>query len=337
MTNATNVTSTYAAMQAATTKTVNSVGTVGNFAHLFKRSSTAVAANSEQATVETGLPDWTVQLIAEGDELVALYDQYKVEFFDRSDAALWELLERIYQYTLSIDDGSANEPLRKQAFVKHLKVNGYPKASSNDKTASLVVKYVFRNQAKQTISNYAATLVKAKKLNIPVDKLAERLQLHGGYAKFLETYFDENGNAVDDAPVDQEAVANKAVFETRVKNATRMFSAMGCASANTINAQAIVQDVVPVDERKEAAKLKDADNVKYKRSNFVFFVAVDGEVEGTYKLAQGFSVSRETERNLMAQFARFIEASDEELREAVIGAELALNIFEGEEGTSIEE
>jgi hypothetical protein len=326
-----------AAMQTSTTAAaaVESVGAIGNFSHLFQRSQTAVAANDESASVTPGLPDWAQQLIAEGDALVALYDQYKVEFFDRSDAALWNMLERIYQYTFSIEDGSANAPLRKQAFVKHLKTNGYPKASGNDSTASLVVKYVFRNQAKQTISNYAATLVKAAALKIPADKLAECLQQHGGYAKFLETYFDENGNAVAEAPVNTEAVERKNAAQTRIKNVRRLFNVMGQTSSKAVAAQEIVQDVVPIDERKPEAQEKDPDNSKYKRSNFVFFVAVEG-ARGDYNLVQGFSVNRQVEDMLLTQFSGLIAADNDTLNAAVVEAELNLGIFEDEEGSPIE-
>lgn len=321
---------------AITTSTLApAVKSVGNFSHLFMRSPTAVAANDESATVTTSLQDWAKQLIAEGDALVELFDQYKVEYLDRSDAALWDLLERVYEYVLGIDEDKVNGKRKKQAFVSHLKANGYPKAGGNDSTASLVVKYVFRNQAKQTISNYAATLVRAAALKIPADKLAERLQQYGGYAKFLETYFDENGNAVAEAPVNNEAVERKNAAQTRIKNVRRLFNVMGQTSSKAVDAQEIVQDAVPIDERKLEAREKDSDNSKYKRSNFVFFVAVEGG-HGSYNLVQGFSVNRQVEDNLLTQFSGLISADNDTLNAAVVEAELNLGIFDDEEGSPIE-
>ncbi len=302
---------------------------------LFKRSPKA-ATNSASATVSATAPAWAHALLAQGDALVTLYNQYKAEIFDRSDDACWDLLERVYTYVQSIDSDSVNCKLKKKEFVSHIKVNGYPNASASDSTASLVVKYVFGQQAKQTLNSYANTLKRAADMKIPCDQLAAKLKASGGYAKFLETYFDANGNPVDKAPVDQDAADKKATADLRIKYVRRLFAAMGRNATNNVDCSYLVQDYVPVDDRKEDAKKADPDNAKYKAGNLVFFVATEGVQPDTYNLVHGFNASRQVEDALVAQIARLLPASDGLLQQVVEGMESTFD-FSCEEGTPIEE
>lgn len=307
--------------------------------NLFKRGPGKAAVDSKLIAKAAGAGNASqAQIAIEIDALEDAYAQYKRDIGDRSDTGLWQVQQSVYVNVLSIDGDGVNGALRKEALVKELKERGYKKASVKDSTASLLVKCVFADQAKQTHSNYVQMMKKAQALKIAGDELAAFLKKYGGYMKVLETYFavDEQGavTTVDTAPVSVDAEEAKAQAQEQMKAFRRALIAMSGDVVDEV-ACAGVTDWVPVDERKEATKAKDPDNAKYKRGSFVFFVAVEGDVPGKYKLVQGFSAARDLEDKLMAQLLPNIEATTEELRAVAQNYEQAQGLFDDSEGTAI--
>jgi hypothetical protein len=306
---------------------------------LLKRCSAETAINNKSSAKVAGSGNACLEQIATAcDELAEQYEQYKVSFGDRSDAALWQVLQNVYVFVLSIDADKGNGKLKKEELVKQLKARGYKKANVNNSTALLLVKYVFADQAKQTHSNYANAMSRAQGLGIASDEFAAFLKKNGGIMKMLETYFEVNEqgevNAVVTAPANKAAEAAKVDAQERLQAFRRALIAMSGEMANEVACNDVT-DWVPADERKAEVKEKDPDNAKYKRGSFVFFVAVEGDEPGNYKLVQGFSAARDLEDKLIAQMLPNVKATVDELRAVAQHCEQAQGLFDDGEGTAI--
>lgn len=338
MTSIDNTNATYTAAH-ATAQNVPATPVAAYLADLFKRGAGKAAANSKLVAKAGGSNNpCEAQVATAVDALEEEYAQYKRDFGDRSDAALWLVQQSVYKTMLSIDADKVNGKLRKDALVKALQARGYTKASASNSTASLLVKCVFADQAKQTHSNYASMMTKAQALGIAGDDLASFLAKYGGIMKVLETYFtvDEQGavQAVATAPVNEDAEKAKANAQDRVKAFRRVLIAKSGESAQEVACNDVTY-WVPADERKEDAKKKDPDNAKYTRGSFVFFVAVEGDAPGQYKLVQGFGAARDFEDKLLTQLLPNVPASADELNAVAQNYEQAQGLFEDDEGTAI--
>lgn len=275
------------------------------------------------------LEPWEQSITSKSEQLCEEYATFKRDFGDRTDAALWQLMQNVYTFVCELDK-NANVKKVKAALVKQLKAKGFVKASASNSTAALVVKYIFADQAKQTINNYANVLVKASVLKVPCNKLAAFLKQHGGIVNVLEKYFDEDGNVTAVAQVSDEALQAKVDAQERLHVFKRSLNALRFETNTTIAFHG-VQDWVAEDKRKEESKAKDAENVKYKRGDFVFFVAVPGAKEGVYEVVEGFSAAKDMEDKLLMQMLKHYAATTEELHAMAMHYEQLMRSDEVEE------
>lgn len=312
---------------------------VTHLSDLFKRGPAKAAIDNKlSAKAASGGNPCQDQISTACEQLAEQYAQYKVSFGDRSDAALWQVLQNVYVQVLSIDADKINGKHKKAALVTQLKERGYKKANASNSTALLLVKYVFADQAKQTHSNYANAMLRADQLGIAGEEFAAFLKKYGGIMKMLETYFhiDEQGAliALAAAPANKTAEQAKLDAKERLTAFRRALVAMSGEVASEVTCNDVT-DWVPVDERNEEVKAKDPDNAKYKRGSFVFFVAVEGDEPGKYKMVQGFSAARDLEDKLIAQMLPNVVATADELRAVAKHYEQAQGMFEDIEGTPI--
>jgi hypothetical protein len=280
------------------------------------------AAKSAETIPAVQLPKDVKNAIETANALVADYAKLKVEVLDRSDRALWEMLEGVYTFVRQIE-ATTNKLKTRTELIKQIQQRDLQGMATNSSTEAVVVRYVFADQSRQSRNNYAIAMEKAHSLNIATNAFADFLSEHGGVGKVVEKTFgfeeDEQENAK------QLAEAIKAEKATRTQLVNRLYSAMAHKVDSPISYSGLVSNWVP-EKPESKAKTDGTEKVdpKFEQGNFVFFVTVKNPETGKFHVVQGNVFDQAYEQQLLAAIAERMDVPTDELSIAVQGLEKSI-------------
>jgi hypothetical protein len=298
-------------------------GGAGAAFHVFRPKAVATKAETKPTTV---LPKSVQAVIDAADTLVTSYTKLKVEVLDRSDRALWEMLEKAYAFAAQID-GSPSKREARTELIKKIQLRDQQTMASNSSTEAVVVRYVFADQSRQSRNNYTIAMEKARALNIPVDGFANFLTENGGVGKVVEKVF---GYENEDAALAKElSDAIKAEKTTRTQLVGRLYSAMAHKVDSQISYSGLVSNWVP-QKPEGKAKIDGTEKVdpKFEQGNFVFFVTVKNPETGKFHVVQGNVFDQAYEQQLLASIAERMDVTTDELSTTVQGLEKTIGFGE---------
>ena len=277
----------------------------------------AAANSAKLAPVPT---TGVAKAIAEANNLVASYSTLKIDLLDRSDRALWELLQQVYAFAAAVEGSPLKRETRTE-LINQIRQRGGPNTSASATTAAIVVRYIFADVSRQTWSNYSIAMEKAAALRVTTDSFAGFLEQHGGVSKVVEAVFDHEQQAIDAST--ETAKEIRAQQQSRVDLMGRLYNAIANASRDEIDYSGELINWVP---EKPEKKTKSADkeekaDPKYEQGEFVLFVTVRDPDTGKYRVVQGNVFDRAFERQLMGSIAERMDAKTEELAQVVVGLE----------------
>ncbi len=307
---------------ATSTATIMAAGGTGAAFHVFRPKSAAAKAAAVNATA--ALPKSVQAVIDAADTLVAGYTKLKAEVLDRSDRALWEMLERAYAFAAQID-GSPSKREARTELIKKIQLRDQQTMASNASTEAVVVRYVFADQSRQSRNNYTIAMEKARALNIPVDEFADFLTEYGGVGKVVEKTF---GYEEEDAETAKElADALKAEKANRTQLVGRLYSVMAHTAESQISYSGLVSNWVP--EKPKTTTVSKGNGAektdpKFEQGNFVFFVTVKNPETGKFHVVQGNVFDQAYEQQLLAAIAERMDVPTDELSTAVQGMEQSI-------------
>lgn len=318
--------------QTASPATLSKQTAVNNAINVVMRPKLTTANDAKVAAkvMSTGVK----KKVNEANVLVQQFDELKSTVLDRSDRALWDYMEFVYRYKVSIDQHPDKQTI-KTALLHEIHLRDGAPISSAFSLEAVVVRFIFRDQSRQTRSNYTVVLEKATALGIAADKFADFLAEYGGVSKVVEHVFDDEAKTAEIAK--QFAEQNKASQTTRTGLVQRYFSASAHnATAELAYAGEVVNWVKPKPEKK--GKASEKADPKYEVGQFVFFVTVQDMDTGKYRVVQGNIFDKAYEQKLLGDIASRLETETVELEEAVQSLEQAIGFDDlNEEGTPIED
>ena len=272
------------------------------------------------STSLTALPPSVDRAVGTADQLAQAYQKLRVEVLDRSDRALWEMLEQVYAYVQQVD-GSAQKRETRNELIRKIQIRDSQGVASNATTEAVAVRYVFVDQSRQTRNNYTIAMEKARALDIPVTGFADFLAQHGGVGGVVETVFDHE--AEEQATAKELADAKAAEKGTRTQLITRLYAAMAHKADSELAYAGEVTDWVPRDPKVDTPKSKAEakPDPRYEKGNFVFFVTVRNPETGRYHVVQGNVFDQAYEQQLLASIAERMDVTIPELSAAVQGLE----------------
>lgn len=288
--------------------------------NIFRPKSAAAKAAETIPTVQ--LPKDVKNAIETANALVSDYAKLKVEILDRSDRALWEMLEGVYTFVRQIET-TTNKLKTRTELIKQIQQRDMQGMASNSSTEAVVVRYVFADQSRQSRNNYAIAMEKAHSLGIATNAFADFLSEHGGVGKVVEKTFGYEDDEQENAK--QLADAIKAEKATRTQLVNRLYSAMAHKVDSSISYSGLVSNWVP-EKREGKAKTDGTEKVdpKFEKGNFVFFVTVKNPETGKFHVVQGNVFDQAYEQQLLASIAERMDVSTDELSTAVQGLEKSI-------------
>ncbi len=278
---------------------------------LFRAKSAATAVTETKA-----LTPGVKSAVAQADALSASYTQLKVDVLDRSDRALWALLEQVYAYALAVESSPLKRETRSELnrVIKQRGGQGLPESAS---TAAFVVRYVFADVSRQSRSNYTIAMEKAAALGVTTDTFAAFLTEYGGVSKVVEHVFDHE--AADTAVALANSKAVREEKQSRTGLVGKLYSVMAQAATEELEYSGTVMNWVPEKQVKEgkAAGKDETPDPKYERGNFVLFLTVQNPDTGKYHVVQGNVFNKAFEAQLLGTIAEQMGADTQELQQAV--------------------
>ena len=275
---------------------------------------------AKASTSQTALTPSVERAVGAADQLAQAYQKLRVEVLDRSDRALWEMLEQVYAYVQQVD-GSAQKRETRNELIRKIQMRDSQGVASNATTEAVAVRYVFVDQSRQTRNNYTIAMEKARALDIPVTGFADFLAQHGGVGGVVETVFDHE--AEEQATAKEMADAKAAEKGTRTQLITRLYAAMAHKAESELAYSGEVTNWVAKDPKadKPKSKAEAKPDPRYEKGNFVFFVTVRNPETGRYHVVQGNVFDQAYEQQLLASIAERMAVTIPELSAAVQGLE----------------
>ena len=314
------MTTTYASKLTATDEfaaVMNPTGTAPTVSNVFRPKFGQAKAS---ATSGTGLTPSVERAVGTADQLAQAYQKLRVEVLDRSDRALWEMLQQVYGYVQQVDSSAQKRETRNE-LIRKIQMRDSQGVASNATTEAVAVRYVFPDLSRQTRNNYTIAMEKARAIDISVTEFANFLADHGGVGGVVDTVFDHEAEALATAKELAEAKATDKT--TRTQLITRLFSAMAHGSDKELDYAGEVTDWVLPDPKADAAKPKPGAKTdpRYEKGHFVFFVTVRNPETGGYRVVQGNVFDQAYEQQLLASIADRMAVSIPELSATVQGLE----------------
>ena len=275
---------------------------------------------AKASTSQTALTPSVERAVGAAEQLAQAYQKLRVEVLDRSDRALWEMLEQVYAYVQQVD-GSAQKRETRNELIRKIQMRDSQGVASNATTEAVAVRYVFVDQSRQTRNNYTIAMEKARALDIPVTGFADFLAQHGGVGGVVETVFDYE--AEEQATAKEMADAKAAEKGTRTQLITRLYAAMAHKAESELAYSGEVTNWVAKDPKADTPKSKAEakPDPRYEKGNFVFFVTVRNPETGRYHVVQGNVFDQAYEQQLLASIAERMAVTIPELSAAVQGLE----------------
>lgn len=303
--------------QGAFAAVMNPTGTAPAVSNVFRPKFGQAKAN---ATSGTGLTASVERAVGTADQLAQAYQKLRVEVLDRSDRALWEMIQESYGFTRQVESSVQKNDIRKE-LIRKIQMRDSQGVASNASIDAVVVRYVFPDLSRQTRNNYTIAMEKARALEIPVTGFADFLAQHGGVGGVVDTVFDHEAEAL--ATAKEVADAKAADKTTRTQLISRLYSAMAHKSAAELDYAGEVTDWVLPDPKADAAKPKPGAKTdpRYEKGRFVFFVTVRNTETGGYRVVQGNVFDQAYEQQLLASIADRMAVSSADLSATVQGLE----------------
>ena len=278
---------------------------------------------AKASTSQTALPPSVDRAVGTADQLAQAYQKLRVDVLDRTDRAIWEMLQQNYGFVQHVD----SSPQKRETRVNiHLLYSEYKTriARNSSTTEAVAVRYVFVDQSRQTRNNYTIAMEKARALDIRVTGFADFLAQHGGVGGVVETVFDHE--AEEQATAKEMADAKAAEKGTRTQLITRLYAAMAHKAESELAYAGEVTDWVPRDPKADTPKSKAEakPDPRYEKGNFVFFVTVRNPETGRYHVVQGNVFDQAYEQQLLASIAERMDVTIPELSAAVQGLEQSI-------------
>ncbi|PUE36791.1 hypothetical protein [Limnohabitans sp. Hippo4] len=272
--------------------------------------STAVAPSVERA-------------VGTADQLAQSYQKLRVDLLDRTDQALWEMLQETYGFTRQVESSVQKNDIRKE-LIRKIQLRDSQGVASNASIDAVVVRYVFANLSRQTRNNYTIAMEKARALDIPVTGFASFLADHGGVGGVVDTVFDHEAEEQSTAKELAEAKAMEKT--TRTQLITRLFAAMAHDSHKELDYAGEVTDWVLPDPKADKPKSTTSakPDPRYQKGTFVFFVTLRNSETGSFRVAQGNVFDQAYEQQLLASIAERMDVSIPDLSATVQGLERSI-------------
>ena len=225
---------------------------------------------AKASTSLTALPPSVDRAVGSADQLAQAYQKLRVDVLDRTDRAIWEMLQQNYGFVEQVDSSAQKRETRNE-LIRKIQIRDSQGVASNATTEAVIVRYVFEGLSRQTRNNYTIAMEKARALEIPVTGFADFLAKNGGVGGVVETVFDHE--AEEQATAKELADAKAADKGTRTQLVTRLYSAMAHKAESELAYAGEVTDWVPRDPKADAAKSKITakPDPRYEKGNFVFF------------------------------------------------------------------
>ena len=286
------------------------------------RPKTKESTQAKQLEDQSKLPPSVKAAVETVQLLVIDYAKLKVEVLDRSDRALWEMLQAVYGFVQQIEAATSKLNIRNE-LIKQIQRRDKQGMATNSCTEAIVVRYVFGDQSRQSRNNYTIAMEKARTLGIAPNAFADFLSDNGGVGKVVEKIFDYE--ETDQAVAQELADAIKAEKTTRAELVGRLYSVMAHKVDSQISYSGEVSNWVP-EKPKSKAKTDGTEKVdpKYETGNFVFFVTVKNGETGKYHVVQGNVFDKAYEQQLLASIAERMDATTDELSTAVQSLEKSI-------------
>ena len=270
-------------------------------------SATALTASVERA-------------VGAAEQLAQAYQKLRVEVLDRTDRAIWEMLEKNYGFVQQVDSSPQKRETRNE-LIRKIQIRDSQGVASNATTEAVIVRYVFEGLSRQTRNNYTIAMEKARALDIPVTGFTDFLAKNGGVGGVVETVFDYE--AEEQATAKEKADSKAADKGTRTQLVDRLFSAIAHATDEELAYSGQVTEWVAKDPKADTAKSKIGvkPDPRYEKGNFVFFVTVQNPETGGYRVVQGSVFDQAYEQTLLSVIAERMDVSIPELSTTVQGLE----------------
>jgi hypothetical protein len=260
--------------------------------------------------------------IDQANSLAFEFDQLKSNMLDRSDRALWQLLERVYTYAEEIEDSPLKREIRK-ALVDEVAQRDQKTIGASVSVAEVVVRYIFPNVSRQTKSNYSIAMEKARAKDIAPTNFALFLEQHGGVSRVVEHVFDYEEEEQRTASEVAKAKSEEAI--KRRSLLSRLFTVMARGVGRPLQFDGeITKWVNSPDSTEGNDASKASTNPKDKPGKFVFFVSVYDPESQRYRIVQGNQFDEAYENQLLLAIAGRLDVSVAELESTVIGMERSI-------------
>ena len=278
---------------------------------------------AKASTSQTALPPSVDRAVGTADQLAQAYQKLRVDVLDRTDRAIWEMLQQNYGLVEQVDSSAQKRETRNE-LIRKIQIRDSQGVASNATTEAVIVRYVFVGQSRQTRNNYTIAMEKARALDIPVSGFADFLAKNGGVGGVVETVFDHE--AEEQATAKEMADAKAAEKGTRTQLITRLYAAMAHKAESELAYAGEVTDWVPQDPKADTPKSKIGaePDPRYEKGNFVFFVTVRNSETGRYHVVQGNVFDQVYEQQLLASIADRMAVTIPELSAAVQGLEQSI-------------
>ena len=278
---------------------------------------------AKASTSLTALPPSVDRAVGTADQLAQAYQKLRVDVLDRTDRAIWEMLQQNYGFVQQVDSSPQKRETRNE-LIRKIQIRDSQGVASNATTEAVIVRYVFEGLSRQTRNNYTIAMEKARALDIPVTEFADFLAKNGGVGGVVETVFDHE--AEEQATAKQMADAKANDKSTRTQWVTRLYSALAHKAESELAYAGEVTDWVPQDPKADTTKSKTGakPDPRYEKGNFVFFVTVRNPETGRYHVVQGNVFDQAYEQQLLASIAERMDVTIPELSAAVQGLEQSI-------------
>ena len=256
------------------------------------------------------------QAISHADFLVESYSKLKVDVLDRSDRALWSLLEQVYAYGDSVERSPLKRETR-QELIKAIQQRDLQSVPTNASTMAVAVRYVFSDQSRQSRNNYTIALEKAAALGVATNEFADFLAEHGGVTKVVEKVFDHEADDLANAEVLAKTLRDDK--KSRTDLVGRLYTILAHSAQTTLDYNDVLNNWVPEKPAKKgkAGNKDDTLDPKYEAGRFVLFMSVRNPSTGKYHVVQGNVFDRSFEDQLLGSIAERMGADTSELSELV--------------------
>ena len=169
---------------------------------------------AKASTSQTALPPSVDRAVGTADQLAQAYQKLRVDVLDRTDRAIWEMLEKNYGFVQQVDSSPQKRETRNE-LIRKIQIRDSQGVASNATTEAVIVRYVFEGLSRQTRNNYTIAMEKARALDIPVTEFASFLAKNGGVGGVVETVFDHEAEEQATAKQMADAKANDKSTRTQ--------------------------------------------------------------------------------------------------------------------------